>query len=136
MLWRTQPAAGMALSDSRSSNPLREKKTRAQAGSREDLCYLGNRLLGNRLWSGLKVYGAPLEGRTMTVMLGDVMLGELEIPDKPDPQYWRERAQTTRATAEQLMDPRGRRRMLGAAAGYERLAERIERHALKTGSRK
>jgi hypothetical protein len=60
----------------------------------------------------------------------------LEIPDKPDPQYWRERAKITRANAEKLANLRAKRMMLGAAAGYERLAERIERRMLKMGSRK
>jgi hypothetical protein len=54
------------------------------------------------------------------------------IPDKPDPQYWRERAKTTRANAERITNLRAKRMMLGAAAGYERLAERIERHKFKT----
>jgi hypothetical protein len=53
------------------------------------------------------------------------------IPDKPDPQYWRERAQTARDNAEHLTNVKAKRRMLGAAAGYERLAERIERRKLK-----
>ena len=57
----------------------------------------------------------------------------LEIPDKPDPQYWRERAKTTRANAERITNPRAKRMMLGAAAGYERLAERIEQRVLNMG---
>jgi hypothetical protein len=61
---------------------------------------------------------------------------ELEIPDKPDPQYWRERAKTTRAGAEQIRNPRGKRMLLGTAAGYERLADRIEQGMLKMGIRK
>jgi hypothetical protein len=60
----------------------------------------------------------------------------LEIPDKPDPQYWRERAKTARADAEQIRNPRGKRMLLGTAAGYERLAERIEQGMLKMGIRK
>jgi hypothetical protein len=60
----------------------------------------------------------------------------LDIPDKPDPQYWRERAKTTRANAERITDIRAKRMMLGAAAGYERLAERIEQSMLKMGTRK
>ena len=59
-----------------------------------------------------------------------------EIPDKPDPQYWRERAKTTRANAERITNLRAKRMMLGAAAGYERLAERIEQDMLKMGTRK
>jgi hypothetical protein len=59
-----------------------------------------------------------------------------EIPDKPDPQYWRERAKITRANAERITNPKAKRMMLGAAAGYERLAERIEQHMLKMGNRK
>jgi hypothetical protein len=58
------------------------------------------------------------------------------IPDKPDPQYWRERARTTRANAERITNLRAKRMMIGTAAGYERLAERIERNKLKIGSRK
>jgi hypothetical protein len=71
-----------------------------------------------------------------TVKPGDAMSDELEIPDKPDPQYWRERAKTTRANADRATDPRAKRMMLGAAAGYERLAERIEQNMLKIGKPK
>jgi hypothetical protein len=58
------------------------------------------------------------------------------IPDEPDPQYWRERAMIARANAENLANVRAKRMMLGTAASYERLAERIERRKLKMGSRK
>jgi hypothetical protein len=54
----------------------------------------------------------------------------LDIPDKPDPLYWRERAKKTRADAERITNIRTKRMMLGAAAGYERLAERIEQNVL------
>ena len=60
----------------------------------------------------------------------------LEIPDKPDPQYWRERAKITRANAEKVADARAKRMMLGTAASYERLAERIEQRMLKRGTPK
>jgi predicted secreted protein len=43
-----------------------------------------------------------------------------------DPQYWRERAMTARAKADQIKHRRSKRRMLGFAEGYERVAERIE----------
>jgi hypothetical protein len=60
----------------------------------------------------------------------------LEIPDKPDPQYWCERAKTMRANAEKLSNLGAKRMMLGIAASYERLAERIERRMLKMGKPK
>jgi hypothetical protein len=50
---------------------------------------------------------------------------------EPDPRYWRDRAKETRAKADQFKDPRTKRRMLGIAEGYERLAERIDRRLLK-----
>jgi hypothetical protein len=56
--------------------------------------------------------------------------GGLEIPDKPDPQYWRERAKKTRADADRAADPRAKRMLLGVADSYERLAEMIE-HRLR-----
>jgi hypothetical protein len=68
--------------------------------------------------------------------LGDAMSDGSEIPDKPDPQYWRERAKTMRANAEKLANLRAKRMMLGTAASYERLAERIERRMLKMGKPK
>jgi hypothetical protein len=40
-------------------------------------------------------------------------------------------ADLQRAKADQYKDPRIKRRMLGIAKGYERLAERIERRLLK-----
>jgi hypothetical protein len=54
------------------------------------------------------------------------MASGLEIPDKPDPQYWRDRARRTFARADQAADPRTKRMLLGVAESYERLAERIE----------
>ncbi len=62
--------------------------------------------------------------------------GSDTIPDKPDPEYWRERAKATRANAERITNPRTKRMMLGAAAGYERLAERIEQSMLNMGKPK
>jgi hypothetical protein len=59
-----------------------------------------------------------------------------EIPDDPDPEYWRDRALIARNKAELLSNPTNRRRMFGVAASYERLAERIEQRRLKMGSRK
>ena len=41
-------------------------------------------------------------------------------------KHWRDRAEETRAVAEQLDDPEARRIMLEIAAGYERLAERAQ----------
>ena len=54
------------------------------------------------------------------------MASGLEIPDKPDPQYWRDRARRTCARADRAADPRTKRMLLGVAESYERLAERIE----------
>jgi membrane-bound lytic murein transglycosylase B len=71
-----------------------------------------------------------------TVKPGDAMAGTPELPDEPDPQYWRERAKITRANAEKLANLRAKRMMLGAATGYERLAERIEQRMLKMGKPK
>ena len=42
------------------------------------------------------------------------------------PEHWRDRAKKARAKAEQIEDPRSKRRMLGLADFFERLAERIE----------
>jgi hypothetical protein len=65
--------------------------------------------------------------RRRDVDIGKTMSDGFEIPaDKPDPQYWRERAKRTRADAERITNIRTKRMMLGAAAGYERLAERTE----------
>ena len=47
------------------------------------------------------------------------------IPDKPDPQYWRDRAKSTRADAERMADHAARHILLAVAESYERLAERI-----------
>jgi hypothetical protein len=41
-----------------------------------------------------------------------------------------------RTNAEKLANPRAKRMMLGAAASYERLAERIEQRMLKMGKPK
>jgi hypothetical protein len=45
---------------------------------------------------------------------------------EPDPQHWRDRAKEARARANQLKDPRSKRRMLGLANFYARLANRLE----------
>jgi hypothetical protein len=45
---------------------------------------------------------------------------------EPDPQHWRDRGKEARAKADQMRDRRSKRRMLGIADFYERLAERIE----------
>jgi hypothetical protein len=45
------------------------------------------------------------------------------MPDKPDPQHWRGRAQKARAKADQMKEPRAKRRLLGLADFYERLAK-------------
>jgi hypothetical protein len=45
---------------------------------------------------------------------------------EPDPQHWRDRAKETRARANQLKDPRSKRRMLGLANFYARLAKRLD----------
>jgi hypothetical protein len=71
-----------------------------------------------------------------TVKPGDAMAGTPELPGEPDPQYWRERAKIARVDAERLSNPTAKRRMFGVAAGYERLAERIERRVLKRGTPK
>jgi hypothetical protein len=71
-----------------------------------------------------------------TVKPGDAMAATPELPDEPDPQYWRERAKIARVEAERLSNPTARRRMFGFAASYECLAERIERRVLKMGKPK
>jgi hypothetical protein len=45
---------------------------------------------------------------------------------EPDPQHWRNRAKEARARANQLKDPRSKRRMLGLANFYARLANRLD----------
>jgi hypothetical protein len=45
---------------------------------------------------------------------------------RPDPQHWRDRAKETRAKANQLKDPRSKRRLLGLANFYAGLAKRLE----------
>jgi hypothetical protein len=49
----------------------------------------------------------------------------LQFPQKPNPQYWRDRAKKTRADAERSSDPIAKRLLLAIADSYERLAERI-----------
>jgi hypothetical protein len=44
------------------------------------------------------------------------------MPDEPDPQHWLGRAQKARARAAQMKEPRAKRRLLGLADFYERLA--------------
>jgi hypothetical protein len=48
------------------------------------------------------------------------------MPGKADPQHWRDLAMEARAKADQMKDPRSKRRMLGLANFYENLAERLE----------
>jgi hypothetical protein len=45
------------------------------------------------------------------------------MPDEPDPLHWRGRAQKARAKADQMKEPRAKRRLLGLADFYERLAK-------------
>jgi hypothetical protein len=48
------------------------------------------------------------------------------IPIVHDPNHWRTRAKESRDLADQIADPESRRRMLGIAEEYEKLAERAE----------
>jgi hypothetical protein len=50
----------------------------------------------------------------------------LELPDKPNPQYWRDRARGARANADQVTDPIARRILLTVADSYDPLAGRLE----------
>jgi hypothetical protein len=50
-----------------------------------------------------------------------------EMPGELDPQRWRDCAREARAKADQMQDRRSRRRMVGLADFYERLAEQLER---------
>ncbi|HEY7662730.1 MAG TPA: hypothetical protein VH934_06380 [Xanthobacteraceae bacterium] len=43
-----------------------------------------------------------------------------------DPKHWRDRAEETRALADQMSDETSRQMMLRIAADYEHLAERAE----------
>jgi hypothetical protein len=43
-------------------------------------------------------------------------------------RYWSDRAKEARAKADQMTDPRSKRRMFGLADSYERLAKRLGRH--------
>jgi hypothetical protein len=45
------------------------------------------------------------------------------MPYKPDPEHWRGRALKARAKAAQMKEPRAKRRLLGLAEFYERLAK-------------
>lgn len=49
-----------------------------------------------------------------------------ETPRELDPQRWRDCAREARAKAGQMNGPRSKRRMLGLADFYERLAEQFE----------
>jgi len=51
------------------------------------------------------------------------------MPGESDPQHWRDRAQKTRAKADQAKDPRAKRRLLGLADFYERLATKQANHS-------
>ena len=44
---------------------------------------------------------------------------------EPDPQHWRDRAEETRAKADQMKNPRAKRRLLGLANFYAGLAKRL-----------
>jgi hypothetical protein len=45
------------------------------------------------------------------------------MPSEFNPQHWRDRAKEARAKADQMKDPRAKRRLLGLADFYERLAK-------------
>jgi hypothetical protein len=45
------------------------------------------------------------------------------MPGEPDPQHWRDLAREARARADHLKNPREKRRLLGLADFYERLAK-------------
>jgi hypothetical protein len=47
----------------------------------------------------------------------------------PDAQYWRDRAEEVRASAEAMHDPVARQTLLKISEEYERLAERAARRA-------
>jgi hypothetical protein len=53
------------------------------------------------------------------------------MPDKPvkDSQYWRDRAMTVRAKADQMKTERSKRILRGMADVYDRAAERIEQRS-------
>jgi hypothetical protein len=57
----------------------------------------------------------------------DTAVAGLEIPDKPNPEYWRDRARITRANADRETNPRVKLLLLAVADSYERLAERIKK---------
>jgi hypothetical protein len=52
-----------------------------------------------------------------------------------DADYWRQRAEEARATAEAMVLPAAKREMWVVAEAYERLAEHAERTAGRRGSR-
>jgi hypothetical protein len=56
----------------------------------------------------------------------DAAMAGLEIPDKPNPEYWRNRAMRTRAQADRAPDARSKLMLLTVVDSYERLAQRIE----------
>jgi hypothetical protein len=63
------------------------------------------------------------------------------MPDYSDLRHWHDRAEKTRAKADQMNDPRSKHRMLGLAHSYDRLAEQLEQQqtlkrkpARRTGS--
>jgi F0F1-type ATP synthase membrane subunit b/b' len=49
------------------------------------------------------------------------------VPDRLGADYWRERAEETRAQASQMRDPSAKRTLLEIAENYEQLADQAER---------
>jgi hypothetical protein len=49
------------------------------------------------------------------------------MPAKLGAAYWRERAEESRAQAEQMRDPTAKRTLLAIAQNYDQLAEQAER---------
>jgi hypothetical protein len=55
--------------------------------------------------------------------------------DLNSPEYWRARAEESRAAADQMKDPGARETMLGIAKGFDDMAARIERLRARNKSR-
>ena len=49
------------------------------------------------------------------------------MPQRFDPEYWRERAEEARAQAEEMHDAKAKRTLLGIAESYDKLAEQGKR---------